>query len=130
LLGIREREQLAYHAQRGALFENLVVTEFLKGRFNMGQPADLYFWRDSKGLEVDLLLDNGISLKPVEIKSGQTIAPDFLTSLKKWCELSKAPDCPAVLVYGGDKEFANGNISIIPWKRLATLTSEQVKTMK
>jgi len=123
LLGIRELGQLVYHAQRGALFENLVVTEFLKGRFNRGQQADLYFWRDSKGLEVDLLLDNGISLMPIEIKSGQTLAPDFLTSLKKWCVLSGTPDRPAVLVYGGDKEFSNDNVSIVPWKNLGSLTS-------
>ena len=123
LLGIRELEQLVYHAQRGALFENLVVTEFLKGRFNRGQQADLYFWRDSKGLEVDLLLDDGISLKPVEIKSGQTIAPDFLTSLRKWCVLSGTPDRPAVLVYGGDKELLTHNVSIVPWRNLGSLTS-------
>lgn len=122
LLGIREREQLAYHAQRGALFENLVVTEFLKGRLNRGIPADLYFWRDSKGLEVDLLLDDGMSQKPVEIKSGQTIAPDFLTALKKWCELSGALERPAMLVYGGDQEFVNANVTIVPWRKLASLT--------
>lgn len=122
LLGIRELEQLAYHAQRGALFENLVVTEFLKGRLNRGVPADLYFWRDSKGLEVDLLLDDGLSLKPVEIKSGQTIAADFLTALKKWCELSGALERPAMLVYGGDQEFVNANVTIVPWRKLASLT--------
>lgn len=122
LLGIREREQLAYHAQRGALFENLVVTEFLKGRLNRGIPADLYFWRDSKRLEVDLLLDDGMSQKPVEIKSGQTIAPDFLTALKKWCELSGALERPAMLVYGGDQEFVNANVTIVPWRKLASLT--------
>lgn len=124
LMGVRELEQLLYHAQRGALFENLVVTEFLKGRFNRGQPADLYFWRDSKGLEVDLLVDDGISLTPVEIKSGQTIASDFLTSLNKWRGLSGNPDRPAALVYGGDKELANHNISIIPWRNLASLTAQ------
>lgn len=125
LLGIRGLEQIVYHAQRGALFENLVVTEFLKGMFNRGQQADLYFWRDSKGLEVDLLLDDGLSLKPVEIKSGQTIAPDFLTSLKKWCILSGTPDRPAVLVYGGDKEFSHDNVSIIPWTNLPGLTARR-----
>jgi len=124
LLGIRESEQLAYHAQRGALFENLVVTEFLKGRFNKGEQADLYFWRDSKGLEVDLLLDDGVNLKPVEIKSGQTIAPDFLASLKMWCELSGTTEHYAVLIYGGDKELSNHNISIIPWRNLARSTSQ------
>ncbi len=123
LLGIREQEQLAFHAQRGALFENLVVTEFLKGRFNKGQQADLYFWRDSKGLEVDLVLDDGSSLKPVEIKSGQTVVPDFMISIRKWCEISGAPNRPAWLVYGGAKGHANGNIAIVPWSELATLAA-------
>jgi predicted AAA+ superfamily ATPase len=123
LLGIRERGQIAFHAQRGALFENLVVTEFLKGRFNRGQQAGLHFWRDSKGLEVDLLLDDGISLTPVEIKSGQTIVADSHIALKKWCELSGTTDRPALLVYGGDKELTNGNIAFIPWRKLATLTA-------
>jgi hypothetical protein len=123
LLGIREHQQLAFHAQRGSLFENLVVTEFIKGRFNKGQQADLHFWRDSKGLEVDLLLDDGKTLKPIEIKSGQTIAADSLTSLKKWCELSGALDRPAWLIYGGNQRFAQGNISIIPWRQLAELAT-------
>ncbi len=123
LLGIREQEQLTFHAQRGPLFENLVITEFLKGRFNRGEQADIYFWRDSKGLEVDLLLDDGSSLKPVEIKSGQTIVPDFMTSIKKWCELSGLPNRPAWLVYGGTKGHTNGNISIVPWSELATLAT-------
>jgi hypothetical protein len=123
LLGIREQEQLTFHAQRGALFENLVVTEFLKGRFNKGQQADLYFWRDSKGLEVDLVLDDGSSLKPVEIKSGQTVAPDFMTSIRKWCEISGAPNRPAWLVYGGTTGHANGNITIVPWSELTRLAT-------
>jgi len=119
LLGIRTEEQLSFHAQRGALFENLVVTEFLKSRFNEGRQADIYFWRDSKGLEIDLLLEDGGNLTPVEIKSGQTVASDFMTSLRKWCELSGIPDRPALLVYGGTTSFANGNISIVPWRNLA-----------
>ena len=120
LLGVREQEQLAFHAQRGALFENMVVMEFLKKRYNRGEQADLYFWRDSKGLEVDLLLDDGATLMPVEIKSGQTIVADSMTSLKKWCELSGIPDRPAQLVYGGAREMMNGNVSIRPWGALAT----------
>lgn len=119
LLGVREQEQLVFHAQRGALFENMVVMEFLKRKYNRGEQVELYFWRDSKGLEVDLLLDDGASLKPVEIKSGQTIVADSMTLLKKWCELSGAPDRPARLVYGGTREMMNGNVSIVPWAKLA-----------
>lgn len=130
LLGIREQEQLSFHAQRGALFENLVVTECIKGRLNRGLPADLYFWRDSRGLEVNLLLDDGISLKPIEIKSSQTIASDFFQSLKRWCELSGSPERPAMLVYGGEKALVSGNVSIIPWRELAGLTANLLSSQQ
>lgn len=118
LLGIRDRSQLAFHAQRGALFETLVVTEYLKARLNRGEPSNLYFWRDSKGLEVDLLLEEGDRLTPIEIKSGQTVAPDFMDGLRRWNALSGAHDAPALLVYGGEKGLSNGNVTIVPWKRV------------
>ncbi len=121
LLGVREPGQLAFHAQRGALFENLAITEFLKARLNGGLPADIYFWRDSRGLEVDLILENGEELKPVEIKAGQTIASDFFDSLKKWGQLSGRGDKPAWLVYGGEREMQNGNVTIVPWRGLPKL---------
>lgn len=121
LMGIREPAQLAFHAQRGALFENLVVTEFLKARLNNGLPPDIYFWRDSRGLEVDLLLESGEELQPVEIKAGQTIAADFFHSLKKWGELSSRGEKPAWLVYAGDNETQNGNVTILPWRGLSKL---------
>ena len=49
LLGIREAASIETHAARGALFETYVVSELVKQRFNAGQPADLYFWRDHAG---------------------------------------------------------------------------------
>lgn len=118
LLGIRDPEQLSFHAQRGALFETLVVTEFLKARFNQGLQSNLYFWRDSKGLEIDLVLEEGELLKPVEIKSGQTFVPEFLTNLIKWRELSGRGDRPALLVYGGEQELGKGTIKVLPWRKL------------
>jgi predicted AAA+ superfamily ATPase len=118
LLGIREPEQISFHSQRGALFETLVVTEFLKGCYNEGQPSNLFFWRDSKGLEIDLVLEEGDILKPVEIKSGQTIVPDFFSGLKRWADLTGTSELPSWLVYGGNREMVSGKTSIIPWKGL------------
>lgn len=121
LLGIRAPEQLAFHAQRGPLFENLVVVEFLKSRLHQGVPSDLHFWRDSQGLEVDLLVEKGGELHPVEVKSGQTIGSDFLDSLKKWSGFAGRQDKPAWLVYGGDTLLKNGNVDIVPWRELSGL---------
>ncbi len=118
LLGIRDVGQVAFHAERGALFENLVVSEFLKARFHRGEPADLYFWRDSRGLEVDLLLDAGGGVMPVEVKSGATVASDFLTALRRFCALAGEPERPAALVYGGDTAATNGKVAIVPWRSL------------
>ena len=124
LLGLHATEQILFHAQRGAIFETFVVTEFLKGRFNQGLPANLFYWRDSKGLEIDLILEAGEKLDAIEIKSGQTIVPDFFSSLKLWGKLAGQADLPAWLIYGGDKALTNENISIVPWKNISKLSEE------
>jgi hypothetical protein len=118
MLGIHALGQIQFHAQRGALFETFVVTEFLKNRFNQGLTSNLYYWRDSKGLEVDLLLEDGERLQAVEIKSGQTIAEDFFSSLRSWSRLAGQENSPSWLVYGGDTALTNRNISIVPWKNI------------
>lgn len=78
LLGIENANQLKLHPLRGALFENMIVVDFLKNRYNQGKLSNLYFWRDSLGREVDLLIENHDGLVPIEIKSGQTIL--------EWCQ--------------------------------------------
>jgi len=117
LLGIHTTEQMRFHAQRGAIFETFVVTEFLKGRFNQGLPANLFYWRDSKGLEIDLIREGeaGGELQAIEIKSGQTIASDFFSSLKRWGKLAGQENSPAWLIYGGDTALTKENITIVPW---------------
>jgi uncharacterized protein len=122
LLGIHTPEQIRFHAQRGSLFETFVVTEFLKGRFNHGLPSNLFYWRDSKGLEIDLILETGEKLNAIEIKSGQTVVPDFFSSLKHWGKLTGQTDLPTWLIYGGDKAFINKNISIVPWKNISMVS--------
>jgi uncharacterized protein len=118
LLGIREVSQMAFHPSRGALFENLVIMECMKARYFQGQPPDLYFWRDSAGLEVDLLRMTDGQLHPIEIKSGQTLAKDFFDGLHRWTRLAGQTIPNPWLVYGGDQEFQRDAIEIIPWSRL------------
>jgi predicted AAA+ superfamily ATPase len=101
------------------------VTEFLKGRFNQGLPSNLFYWRDSKGLEIDLIMESGEKLDAIEIKSGQTIVPDFFSSLKRWGKLAGQTDSPAWLIYAGDKALANENISIVPWKNLSQINGDK-----
>ena len=117
LLGIREPEQMATHPLRGALFENWVVTELLKHRFNQGLPSDLYFWRDQAGIEVDVLVERGDGLLPIEIKSGQTVTSDQFKGLRKWLALAGETAAGARLVYGGDTESVRFGVGVIPWRQ-------------
>ena len=77
LIGIQNADQVTTHPLRGALFENLVVAEALKHRFNRGRDFNLSFFRDSRGLECDLLYETGRGIHAIEIKSGATVASDY-----------------------------------------------------
>lgn len=116
LLRIRSEEELVHHSSRGAIFEAFAITELLKTFLNQGMEADLYFWRDSAGHEVDLLIDRGRELIPVEIKSGETIANDFFKGLEYWRSLPGQADCPAALVYGGESSMKRRNYTIYSWR--------------
>ncbi|MGE5348568.1 MAG: ATP-binding protein [Actinomycetota bacterium] len=99
LLGIEKADYLAMHSSRGSLFENMVIVDFMKNKYNRGRLSNLYFWRDNTGNEVDLLIDNGISQIPVEIKSGQTLSEESFRGLKFWSKLTGTEG--GYLVYGG-----------------------------
>lgn len=101
LLGIQAPEQLATHPLRGGLFESWVVSELLKARYNRALEDNLYLWRDHAGREVDLLIDRGTELVPVEVKSGQTVYRDFFTGLEGWHEIAGDEAGRGWLVYGG-----------------------------
>ncbi|MFA5204381.1 MAG: ATP-binding protein [Lentisphaeria bacterium] len=117
LLGIRTAVELEASPFRGALFENLIVADQLKRQFGRGLPANLYFWRDNVGHEVDLLLPAGPDRwTPVEIKSGQTVAEDWFGGLRKWHELAGALAAAPLLVYGGDRPARWHGVTVRPWR--------------
>lgn len=105
LLGLHTAEQAARDPLRGQLYENLVIAEIAKGALNRGIRPDLYFYRDSRGHEVDLLLREGGKLTPVEIKSAKTFSPDFLKGLERFRELAGARVSAGAVLYDGEQEF-------------------------
>lgn len=121
LIGIESAQQMSTHPARGALFENWVITEYLKRRWNAGSEPNLFFWRSHGGLEVDLVLEQGRVLTPVEIKSGATVSPDWLRGVRRWRELAGAAAGRPVIVYGGDQLQQRSDADIVPWRRLAQL---------
>ena len=102
LLGIEEARQIATHPLRGALFENLVISEIIKHRLNQGKRSNLSFFRDAKGHEVDLLIQQADQIIPVEIKSGATVRDDFFKGLNYFHKHMQACD-KKILVYDGDR---------------------------
>lgn len=101
LLGIRTETELPLHFAKGAIFENLVILEVMKMHYNQGRRPQLYYWRDSNQNEVDLLIQDGLKLHAVEIKSGKTINNEFFKGLTYFKKI--APDTQLHLVYGGDE---------------------------
>lgn len=116
LLGIRDPETLNSHPLRGALFETLVVSEMLKNRFNAGEPAELYFWRDHVGHEVDLVWERHGRLHAMEIKSGATFASDWLDGIDRWRRVAGDEEVEPVLVYGGDDAFVRDGVEVRSWR--------------
>ncbi len=122
LLGIQSASQMQHHPLRGALFETMVVNEFLKNRANTGDRSPLYFWRDNIGTEVDLILERGTEMAAVEIKSGITVASDAFGNLKKWQKYAQERgNFSAIypgLVYGGETSYIRDDVAVMPWHGL------------
>jgi uncharacterized protein len=115
LLGINDPKQIITHSAKGALFENMMVIEFLKARYNNGELDNLFYWRDKTGNEVDLLQDIGAYLTATELKAGETIAQDAFKEL----DYFKAVTTKKVntqLIYGGKQEQKRSDGTIVkPW---------------
>lgn len=122
LLGITDPAQLRRHPLRGALFESWVVSEVLKSRVHRGLPERMFHYRETKGLEVDLLIEEGDRLTAVEAKSAATVAADFFRPLERLGAAVEARsthlDFDALVVYGGDTGQSRRGLTVIPWHQI------------
>ena len=118
LLDITSAEQIMSHFLRGGLFENMVINRFVKRAWNEGREADLRFWRDSQGNEVDLLLYENGNPTAYEIKSGATMNMDYFSGLTKWAALSGAPIEALNVIYGGSDSINSSKGNLIAWQSL------------
>ena len=116
LLEIETERQLKTHPLKGQLFETLILGELIKYRLNRGLPANLYFWRDKTGHEIDCVIDQAGKLIPIEVKFGKTVTQDFFRNLNYWRDISKQKKTPAFLLYGGEQNQRRGMVSIINWQ--------------
>jgi uncharacterized protein len=122
LLGIRSPDQLRDHPLRGAIFETWVVSEILKARIHRGLQPGLSYFRDKKGLEVDLVVELGRSFLAIETKSGETIAADFFAGVQAFASLVESSRLKrkvrSFIVYGGGVPQVRTAGSAIPWSEI------------
>ncbi|MCJ7434080.1 MAG: ATP-binding protein [Anaerolineales bacterium] len=118
LLGIHDENQVNLHYMKGALFENLIINEFIKHNFNRGEYRLPYFWQDSRGKEIDCLLVDGEKIVPIEIKSGKTISNSYFDNLEYWRSLAAVPEGQGYVVYGGDQSLQTSTGSFVSWREL------------
>jgi hypothetical protein len=118
LLNIESENQLSTHYLRGVLFENFIISEFIKTRLNNGLRSNCYFWRDNKGTEIDCIIENGDVITPVEIKSGNTFNQDFFKNLNYWNKLSGNTIENSYVIYGGDSVRETKDGKLLTWKDL------------
>lgn len=124
LLGIRSPDQLRTHPLRGAVFESWVASEVRKARLHARLPADLFHLRETRGNEIDLLVDAGNRMFAVEMKSGATVATEHLGALRRFMEgraggeTGAHPEIVARLVYGGDVRQRRSDVDVLPWREV------------
>ncbi len=116
LLGIRSAEQLVTHPLRGAVFESWVASEIQKWHLHRGRLAPIQHYRETRGVEIDILVAQGSGGFAVECKSGQTLQPAYFHNLKS---LADTPWRPR-LVYGGDIAQQRAACEVLPWRDLAS----------
>ena len=116
LLGIQTPAQIETHPLRGNIFETFIVSELMKSFFNRGERPPLYFWRDSHGNEVDVIVEQGHRLTPIEIKSGRTVTREFFAGLEKWNALAGDSVIQPTLIYGGEESYLHKGIQVRGWR--------------
>lgn len=125
LLGLENETQVGRDPLRGNLFENLVVIEALKYRYNRGKRSNLFFYRESNGQEVDLLAESGRRLWAAEIKAGTTVNPDYFKGLHHLVRaVGTDRQIAGGVIYGGSDFQKRSDFSVYPlmmWEELFSL---------
>ena len=118
LLDIESPRQLARDKMRGAIFENYIVMEVIKHRYNRGLLNGVYFYRDSNQNEVDILLKEEGEITAIEVKSSMTYHTSFEADISHLSDWIKTPVVKKMVVYTGDFENTTSDIKILNYRHL------------
>lgn len=117
LLRITSAEQLSFHPLKGPIFETFIVSEIIKSFYHKNMEPPVYFWRDNKGREIDLLLDFGTTQWPVEIKVSETVNPAFFKTILWWLNLPGNKNEHGSVIYGGHEDQNREPVNVRSWRR-------------
>lgn len=123
LLGIETVDQMARDPLRGNLFENLVVNELMKARYNQGLDPRLYFYQVTGRNEVDLIYQRGHELIPIEIKSSRTFNTSLISGIKSFQKIAPDRSVSPYLIYSGDEEMKIGDIQLLNYRHSGKIVS-------
>lgn len=115
LLGIENYNQLKFHHLRGSIFENLIIAEMIKNRFNNAKLSNLFFFRDRTGNEVDVVMEHALELLPIEIKSSETYSKDFIKGIEVFKKFFPDSIKKAFVIYAGKERAKVGNTAFVLW---------------
>lgn len=127
LLGIENLTQMSRDPLRGPLFENMVIVELMKHRFNGGLDHGLYFFRDDKQHEADVIIPFGTDLVAIEIKSSLTFHQDFLKGLKHIRNFFKKKTVRSIVVYAGTETQSGDEFSLLNYQDAASIFKDRSK---
>ena len=121
LLDLNDPRQIGQYYNKGSLLENLAVVELLRNRYHHFRPVSLYFWRDSNGTEVDVVLREGGEPHLFEIKYSFTPKASFFKGMQAFRHAAPQLQGRDVVVYAGDQVQARTQGEILPWQALRGL---------
>jgi len=124
LIGIESSEQVFRDPLVGGLFENLVVAEALKSRYNHGKNPEIYYFRNKNGLEIDLIFNKARDIIPIEIKSGLSFDTSFSKNITLFKKISNEIK-DGYVVYGGDKRVKINDIEFINFRETGDIFREK-----
>jgi hypothetical protein len=116
LLSIRNPDELISHPLWGNIFETFIISELYKRVHHTGEKPPFYFWRDKTGNEIDLIVDIGSKLLPIEIKASKTYSPKLKTNIFSWLNLKNNTSEKGFVIYRGEEVIGKKSaVSVIPW---------------
>ena len=127
LLKLTDPETIHTHYLYGSLFENLVISEVLKNQHHSGKRPSVYYWRESNGVEIDCIIEQGNNeILALEIKGGQTFTKDYMKNLRNFAKNESGLEINKAIIYAGEQSTNIKDVQLIPWSQLPSKISKLI----